>query len=194
MSQVQLSVCLGEGVSSAMDDEGRLVERARQDPRAFAELYRRHRRVIASYVFRRTGDPHVTEDVLSEVFLAALRTLPRYRYRGVPVRVWLFRIATNAVNRWARRQRRRPTGSLDTADVADRAGPDRSTPSLGEAERARHALLSIAPKYQAVLSLHYLEGLSLLEVAAVIGCRAGTVKSRLGRGRQALRRQLQTRR
>ncbi|MCP4250543.1 MAG: RNA polymerase sigma factor [bacterium] len=194
MSQVQLSVCLGEGESSAMDDEGRLVERAKQDRRAFAELYRRHRRVVAPSGFRRTGDPHVTEDVLSEVFLAALRTLPRYRYRGVPVRVWLFRIATNAVNRWARRQRRWPTDSLDTVAVAERAAPGGSTPGLGESERARQALLSIAPKYQAILSLHYIEGLSVEEVATVIGCRVGTVKSRLGRGRQALRRQLQTRR
>jgi RNA polymerase sigma-70 factor (ECF subfamily) len=54
-------------------------------------------------------------------------------------------------------------------------------------EHARTALLSLRPKHQAVLALHYLEGLSLEEVAAVIGCRVGTVKSRLSRARVALR-------
>ena len=52
----------------------------------------------------------------------------------------------------------------------------------------------LPPKYQAVLSLHYLEGLAVKEVAAVLGCRMGTVKSRLSRGRQALRERLNGRR
>ena len=61
-------------------------------------------------------------------------------------------------------------------------------------ELARTALLTIAPKYQAVLSLHYLEGLSIIEVAATLGCREGTVKSRLHRGREKLRARLLQRR
>ncbi len=57
-------------------------------------------------------------------------------------------------------------------------------------EQTQRALLSIAPKYQAVLSLHYLEGLPVKDVALVLGCREGTVKSRLARARDALRAEL----
>ena len=133
----------------------------------------------------------VTEDLVADVFVAALRNLPRYRDRGLPFKAWLYRIATNCLNRWARRERKRTRKPLDP-ELADRRGPpiDAGLTRAG----ARRALLSLAPKHQAVLALHYLEGMPLQEVALAVGCRVGTVKSRLARGRQALRRHLQMRR
>ena len=175
-------------------DERDLVERAKQDREAFASLYRRHYRTVAAHIYRRTGDLHATEDLVSDVFLMALRALPRYRYRGIPLRFWLLRIATNAVNRWARRQRR---GAIATLAVSRNENADTnptSTPGDADPERTQTALLSLSPKYQAVLSLHYLEGLAVREVAAVLGCREGTVKSRLARARDALRAKLNGRR
>ncbi len=187
MSLMPVHVTVSDADWSPADDEGELVRLARHDRKAFATLYRRHYRGLANYVYRRTADMHAAEDIVSDVFLTALRALPRYRYRGVPVRFWLLRIATNAVNHWARRQRRHRAAPLEAEDlVAD--GPGQS-PTVGgvDRERARHALLSLPPKYQAVLSLRYFEGLTVREVAAVIGCRVGTVKSRLARAREALR-------
>ncbi len=193
MSQVELSV-LSADQDAWADDERALVERARHDRHAFALLYHRHYRLLATHVYRRTGDVHATEDLVSDVFLTALRTLPHYRYRGVPLRFWLLRIATNTVNRWARRQRRRWWRSLPTEQLDHAAPLASSTPSPVDAEHAQRALLSIAPKYQAVLSLHYLAGLPVKDVAVVLGCREGTVKSRLARARDALRAQLSQRR
>jgi RNA polymerase sigma-70 factor, ECF subfamily len=189
MSEVQLSATAAAQWVSA-DDERDLVERAKQDRQAFALLYRRYYRMLSTHVYRRTGDVHATEDLVSDVFLTALRTLPRFRYRGVPVRFWFLRIATNAVNRWARRQRRREAATLPLMrpEIADAA--DASSPGPIDAGRAQQAMLSIAPKHQAVLSLHYLEGLSVKDAAIVIGCREGTVKSRLARARNALRERL----
>lgn len=192
MSQAQLRVTMNEHELSRADDERDLVEQAQRDRAAFGVLYRRHVRDVSGHVLRRTGDVHTTEDLVSDVFLTALRTLPRYRYRGVPFRFWLLRIATNAVNRWARRQRRvvasQPIAALEESAVSS------ATDGAIDAERAQRALLSLSPKHQAVLSLHYLEGLALDEVAAVIGCRVGTVKSRLARARAALRAALNRRR
>jgi RNA polymerase sigma-70 factor (ECF subfamily) len=176
------------------DDERELIERASRDREAFATLYRRHHRPLLDYVFRRTGDVHATEDLVSDVFLAALRTLPRYRYRDVPVRFWLLRIATNAVNRWARRQRHGGLRLVSTEQIDDLRQNPPSTGGETDPEQARHALLSLPPKYQSVLALHYFEGLALQEIAAIIGCRLGTVKSRLARARDALRVELNQRR
>jgi RNA polymerase sigma-70 factor (ECF subfamily) len=194
MSQAQLRVTMDAVEWAAVDDERELVERAKSDRAAFSVLYRRHYRTLSGHVFRRTGDVHTTEDVVSDVFLTALRTLPRYRYRGIPFRFWLLRIATNAVNRWARRQRRHVTDTAEVAALADAAIVQSSTDAGVDEERAHRALLSLPPKYQAVLALHYLEGLTLSEVATVIGCRVGTVKSRLARAREALRAALGRRR
>ncbi len=173
------------------DREQDLVRRARTDPGAFAELDRTHYRAIAGYIHRRTGDVHLTEDLASDVFMIALRTLPRFRHRGVPIRSWLYRIAANRVNRWARRERRKAAERL-TGEMADPRSMQSGAELTGEVARA--ALLSIAPRYQSVLTLYYLEGLSVEQVARTLGCRIGTVKSRLSRGRDAMRRRLEQRR
>jgi len=175
----------GEAIS--IDGERELVERAKHDREAFATLYRRHYQPIGRYIFRRVGDRHLTDDLLADVFMIALRNLYRYRYRGLPFRSWLYRIATNRVNRWARRARKRMVRQLDTPLADERiAPPDAAIKS----DEAREALLKLAPKYQAALVLHYIEGMSITDVATVCGCRTGTVKSRLSRGRDALRQYL----
>lgn len=166
-----------------------LVERAKRDPRAFARLYRQHYAAIAGHVLRRVGNVHVAEDLAADVFVTAMRSIRRYRPRGVPFRAWLYRIATNTVNRWARRNGRQQTKSQHRIDV-----PAPHTDAGSDISVARSALLALSPKFQAVLALHHLEGMSVEEVAAVLGCRIGTVKSRLSRARDALREQLNVRR
>ena len=189
---MQLPVWISEVRTSAPADEADLIERAKRDRGAFATLYRTHYAAVAGYVRRRTGDVHATDDLVAETFLAALRGLPRYRWRGVPLRAWLLRIATHEVNRWVRRRGRQPVHLMEAADV--------SAPGTADAESARtanmvrQALLQLHVHHQTVLALHYLEGLSLPDVAAVTGWRLGTVKSRFARARTALQAQLTPRR
>lgn len=194
MSTLQAQAIIGDPGWANADNESQLVERAKCDRDAFAELYRRHCEMLLRHVYRRTGDVHVTEDVVADVFLTALKTLPCYRCQGVPVRFWLLRIATNAVNRWARRQRRHAAALLRLEHLEAVAASPRSPDEAWNEQHAERALLSLPPKYQAVLSLHYFEQLAIKDVAAVIGCRVGTVKSRLARGRDLLREKLNGRR
>jgi RNA polymerase sigma-70 factor (ECF subfamily) len=167
-----------------------LVERARHDPEAFAQLYRLHYSSVALYLWRRTADVHAAEDLLSEVFLAALSSLPRYANQGIPFRHWLYRIATNAANRWARARRR---ACLDLEAASDVVCPERATPDE-EPRLAMTALAALSPKLQSVAILHYLEDLSVEEIARILDCRSGTVKSRLSRARDALRKTLERQR
>jgi len=179
-----------EARGAEVESERDLIERAKRDPRAFAMLYRRHYSAMAGYVYRRTGHAHTTEDLVAETFVTAMRALPRYKCRGVPIRAWLYRIATSTVNRWARGSRHRFVRDLDECSPTDLSVTTVVAEDQVGSEHARTALLSLRPKHQAVLALHYLEGMSVEEVAAVIGCRVGTVKSRLSRAREALRERL----
>jgi RNA polymerase sigma factor (sigma-70 family) len=165
--------------------ERSLIERARTDRTAFALLYRRYYGTIGRYLFARTGDAHATEDLLSETFLAALRGLATYRAGRIPFRWWLYRIATNAANRRLRRLRRGEV-MLDSADELPDRNADGRDPL--EADHVRALLKRLKPRHAEVLVLHYLEELELAEIAAVLGCRLGTVKSRLDRARRELRR------
>jgi len=170
------------------EDERELIERAKRDPVAMAQLYRLHYQPIADHVSRRLGNRPDADDLVAETFLTMVRYLPRFRWSGVPFRVWLYRLATNQVNRWAKRQRRWAIQQL-SAEVTSQDEADRS--SDDDVERLRLALLTLAPHHQSVLSLYYLEEMPTADIAQVLGCRAGTVKSRLARGREVLRRLLE---
>ena len=159
-----------------------------RDRRRFTCIYREFYEPIGRYLYRRTGSRQATEDLLQDVFLRAWRAYANARDRGVPIRFWLYRIATNCVSSWARGVGRKdsllhaePT-VLDPDDTAEEVAAAQE-----EAETARAALLELDSRFQAVLTLHYLEGLTVEEVAAVLRCRIGTVKSRLARGREKLR-------
>ncbi len=182
-------------ISHASDSEAerRQIERAITDPAAFVHLYRLHAPAIANYLQRRTGDAHVAEDLLSETFLAAMRALPRFRHNGTPLRFWLYRLATNAANRWARTRSRTINRERRIA-VAHDAKAAISPASRDPAIEATNALMALSPKLQAVLALHVIEELTLEQISLVLDCRVGTIKSRLFRAREALRSELQHRR
>lgn len=168
------------------EDERALIAAARSDPRAFGELYQRHYAAIGGYIYRRVGNPAVTEDLVADVFTRALDKLSFFRWSGVSFRFWLLRIATNAVNGWVRRAARERSALKARAETLVSSSASDS-PAATQADAVQRALLRLAPQHQAVLALHYLEGLSLGEVARILGCRLGTVKSRLARARDELR-------
>lgn len=153
----------------------------------FAQVYRAHVRSVADHIQRRLGNPSQVEDLVAEVFLKALAALPRYRAGRAPLRHWLLRIASNVVHSHLRRQGIRKASSFEEGD-APVSDPGPGSP---QAERLRQALRTLPERWQTVLSLHYLEGLEVDEIAAALGCRPGTVKSRLSRGRSALRRRME---
>lgn len=154
---------------------------------SFGLLYREHYGAIAGLIYRRTGNKHATEDLTNDVFVAAFRSLQTYRAQ-VPILVWLRRIAHNRVNRWVRREaglrgllRRIPI----FREVLLAPGFE------GERAPALAALLRLPASQQEVLSSHYLEGMSLEEIGAMLGVSDQAVKSRLARARESLRRELE---
>lgn len=176
--------------TGALAAEAVLVARAKADPAAFGEIYRLHYRSVVACIHRRLGNVHASEDLAAEVFIAAYRSIGRYRPSAVPLRHWLLRIATNTVNRWLRRQQRSAwtlalvRRASATASTGDRGyGPHAHAPG----ERLAVLLRRLPVSQQAVVSLHYFEGLSVEEAAGALGCSAGTVKSRLARARDRLK-------
>lgn len=168
------------------DDDRGLIDAARSDPQAFVALYQRHYQPIASYLFRRTADRHATEDLVSDVFLQAMRRLGMFRWTGIPLRFWLLRIATNAANRWSQRRRREADVIRDVTDRTSRqVASHKSVEEPGD--RVQRAVARLSPPHQAVIALHHIEGFRIEDTARILGCRVGTVKSRLARARDELR-------
>jgi RNA polymerase sigma-70 factor (ECF subfamily) len=182
--------------ADAADSEAQLVARAQADPAAFGRLYDAHYSRILSYLFRRTLDPHLAEELTSNVFYKALRALPKYRHRA-SFAAWLYRIATNELRMHWRRTGARPSiqGDPDWDELAARVRFDTDGPEgelerreqLAEYAQASRIIAALPDRYQTVLSLRYFEGLSLAEVAQATGKRVGTVKSLIHRGLKRVR-------
>lgn len=170
---------------ASVDPEAALVARVRRDPKAFAEVFDLHYDTVARYVYRRTGHEQRTEDIVSETFLKALASIRKFRPRGAGLRGWLLRIASNEVNRRFRRDRVRNEARCDLL-LLNRSRDRQSRPA-DEASRIGLLLRALPIRFQEALCLHLGCGYSIDEIANILSCRPGTVKSRLARGRAALR-------
>ena len=166
--------------------EREVVILAKQDPLAISYLYRQHYGAIHRYVNRRIGNADDTNDIVAEVFMSMVRYLPRFRWTGAPFRCWLLVLTTTQINRWIRKRRfSNLWRSVESADQLMANQPD----SVDErVEPIRKALLALPLTFQTVLTLHYFEDLSVDTIAEIMNCRPGTVKSRMSRGRELLRR------
>ena len=137
-----------------------------------------------------TGNPPDAEDLVQETYARALRSLHQFT-PGTNLKAWLCRILRNTFVSEYRRRRGSPViGGLDTVDpVPDVAAREVDRLAKIAAEEIEAALLTLGEDARTVILLD-LEGLSEVEVADVMGCAVGTVKSRLSRARAALRQRL----
>jgi len=187
----------GGGPSPEQARDEWLVQRALSgDLDAFNELVTHYQDFLFALVVRMVGDRDAAADVVQEAFLNAYRNLRSYR--GGAVRSWLARIALNAATDVLRRRRRRPAEPYpDWEDDAWQppTGPE-VDPEQVATRRARgrvlmDALQRIGEDQRRAIVLFDVEGFDYAEIAAITGVSLGTVKSRIHRGRLALRELLQ---
>jgi RNA polymerase sigma factor (sigma-70 family) len=155
------------------------------EQQAWVELVERWQPRLWSFIARMTTDQAVAEDVLQEVWLSTVRSIIRLRDpQQWPS--WVFGIARKRIADRFREQYRH--GEMERLDEI--ATDDAGIESIERAEIVEAGLERLAPMDREVVVLHYLEGLSLAEVAAICGVPVGTTKSRLHRARQILKHEL----
>jgi RNA polymerase sigma factor (sigma-70 family) len=165
-------------------------------PPSWETVVREHSARVYRLAYRLTGNTHDAEDLTQEVFVRVFRSLDTYTpgtFEG-----WLHRITTNLFLDMARRRQRIRFEGLAEETEARLGG---SEPTPAEAFDDRHldgdihaALKALAPEYRAAVILCDIEGLSYEEIAATLGVKLGTVRSRIHRGRAQLRQALEHRR
>ncbi|HEX2088789.1 MAG TPA: sigma-70 family RNA polymerase sigma factor [Actinomycetota bacterium] len=187
-----------KGVDHSMEgrplEEAELVEQARRgDVGAYEELVRMYQRLAVRTAYVITGDGSEAQDATQEAFVKAYHSLSRFR-AGAPFRPWLLRIVANeAINR---RNAARRRGRL-ALRVAESRWPDDAAPSP-EAAALGHelrrdvvaAMNRLRAEDRLVVAYRFFFDLSEAEMAEALGCRRGTVKSRLSRALDRLRRAL----
>jgi RNA polymerase sigma-70 factor (ECF subfamily) len=160
------------------------------DRDAFGILVDRYQGLVAGVAWRYGVPREEIEDVVSEAFVKAYRNLERYRPVH-PFSTWLYRLAANhAVDHGRRRRRERARAELPQQLDDPRPGPEAHAERRERAACLRAALETLRSKYREVIFLVYVEGFNVEQTARVLGLPKGTIKSRLLRGRRALREQL----
>jgi RNA polymerase sigma-70 factor (ECF subfamily) len=176
--------------------ESRLVERAREgSPDAWDEIYSRHQAPIYRYIHARVFDDATAQDITSSVFLAAVKSIRSYRYRGQPLLAWFYRIARNLVSSHQRTLLRRRTvlfasfrGTPDgTSEVP--AGDHAPDPASSVENMDLRAAIAKLPQAQReALLLKFYAGLDAKEIAAVMDKDPAAVYSLQARALDGLRR------
>lgn len=178
------------------------VKRARKgDPEALRTLYEEHYRRIFHLVYRMVHRREEAIDLTAEAFLKAFSNLKRLK-TDEAFGAWLRKVATNLCLDYIKRKTL-PTLSLETlasSEEGERApvepadtgrGPERDLVTKELGERVQEALDMLSPVHRSVILLHHVDGRQVKEIAEIMDCSEGTVKSRLGRARENLRRILQ---
>jgi RNA polymerase sigma-70 factor (ECF subfamily) len=174
------------------ESEVSLIARAARDADAFGELYERYVDRIYNYIYYRVGNVHDAEDLTARVFYRALAHIDEYRDRGAPFAAWLYRIAHNLVANWHRDRSRRHDIRLD--EIVGVAGRGDGPEHLAERSEDARVLLSVIgvlpAERQQLLILKFVEGMSNVEIARVMGRTEGAIKSLYHRTLIALRDEL----
>ncbi|MCC2257256.1 sigma-70 family RNA polymerase sigma factor [Intestinimonas aquisgranensis] len=181
--------------------EQELVERAKKgDETAFEVLVTDNEKRIYNLCRRLTGNPEDAAELTQEAFLNAWRGLSRFQGES-SFSTWLYRLASNACIDFLRKEKRRQnlsmTVSLDDEEEArqvelpdERYAPERELERTEVRQAVAAGLERLTPEHRQVLVMREINGLSYAEIGAVLGLEEGTVKSRIARARNALRKVL----
>ena len=180
---------------TASNTDQQLVQRAQHgDLRAFDLLVLKYQGRIAALVSRYVSDAGEVEDVTQEAFIKAYRALGKFRGDSA-FYTWLYRIAANAAKNHLVAKGRRPgaDATIEDAEGFDEGGmlSESASPEAlamgGElAEVVEFALNALPDELKAALMLREFDGLSYDDIADVLGCPVGTVRSRIFRAREAI--------
>jgi RNA polymerase sigma-70 factor (ECF subfamily) len=180
---------------TASDTDQQLVQRAqRGDPRAFDLLVLKYQGRIGALVGRYVSDAGEVEDVTQEAFIKAYRALDKFRGDSA-FYTWLYRIASNAAKNHLVAKGRRPGADTTIQDaevfeqaelISESSTPEAVVMSEELAQVVTEAMDALPEELRAALTLRELEGLSYDDIAAVLDCPVGTVRSRIFRAREAI--------
>lgn len=181
-----------------LDDERRIIIESQTNPEAFGAIFDTYYSKMLAYTVRRTGSVVIAEEIVSEVFIKALKNLSKFQWQGISIEAWLFRITINEIRMHFRGSA--PIASLDELYLLEGFEPQADYDVLQEALdaqdqlerheqfiRARKLIHSLPTKYQDVILLRFIEHKKISEIAHILNKKEGTVKSLLSRGLARLR-------
>ncbi len=179
--------------ATELSEEELLAQAMEYRETALSELYDRYEAKIYSYIYRRTSDQAIAEDLTAQVFLRMLESIRNRRAWHSSFSGWLYRIAHNLViDQYRRRDRQGSVSIEDSAALPEmKQNPVLTVEMNLDAQRLRAAILRLTDEQAEVISLRFLEGYSIAEVAEMMDKTEGAIKALQYRAVATLRQMLQ---
>jgi RNA polymerase sigma-70 factor (ECF subfamily) len=170
-----------------------ILDRSKKDPKAFGELYEKYFDRIFSFIYRQTDDEDLTADLSSQTFLTALKNVDRYEFRGVPFSAWLYKIASNEVNKHYRKKKRTQVFSIEETRVRELM--DQANEGYDEEviQRLMEFLKELPTDMLRVLELRFFEDKDFKEIAFILDITESGAKMRTYRALDRLRKNFKLR-
>lgn len=167
--------------------EYEILERSKNDPTTFGELYEKYFDPIFNFIYRQTDDEDLTADLASQTFLNALRNVNKFEYRGVPISAWFYRIASNEINKHYRRQKRDKVFSIEEIKVRELI--EQSDEGWDEelVKKLLDYLKELPTDMLEVLELRFFEDKDFNEIAFILNITESGAKMRTYRALDKLR-------
>lgn len=171
------------------ETEQALVEQAKSNPEAFAELYERHVMHVYHYLRTRARTDEDARDLTQQVFLKAFAALPKYRARGIPFKAWLFQIAFHLVTDMYRQHEKYITWDLlpEAMHALAEQNPETIVIEYEAKVRLRILLTGLNTYNRELLAFRFAAQLSSAEIAKIVGKSPAAVKKQLTRLLQTLK-------
>ncbi len=170
-----------------LQQEYEILERSKKDSRAFGELYEKYYDRIFRFIYRQTDDEDLTADLCSQTFLGALKNVDRYQFRGVPFSAWLYKIASNEVNKYYRKKKHDKVFSIEeirVRELMEHTGEDWDEELI---QRMLTYLKELPTEMLQVLELRFFEDKDFKEIAFILDITESGAKMRTYRAVDRLR-------
>lgn len=178
------------------DDEALVARAQHHDTRAYDQLVERYKERLYATVYHMTSNREDANDLVQETFIKAYKSLRSFKGQS-SFYTWVYRIAVNRTINYLKRGRNRTHYSLDDVDSGIQTDPDfvelmavdtpRREAGLHELQRQLNvAMQKLSDNHRAVVVMHDVQGMTHADIARVMGCSEGTVRSRLFYARQQL--------
>lgn len=185
---------------ASIDERDLLARAKRGEMLAYDELVRHYQGRIYALVYNMTSNKEDAEDLVQDVFVKAYASLARFEEKS-SFYTWVYRIAINRTLNFLKKRQRNPKMSLDDVDngverdpayveLSARESPFRDATLSELQEKLNKALMTLSENHRTVVVLHDIQGVPHEEIASMIGCSQGTVRSRLFYARQQLQAEL----
>lgn len=160
------------------DDQQLIRATANGSEAAFGQIYQKYHQPIYNYLLRITQDEAGADDILQEVFFAIWQGASKFKHLS-SLKTWIYRIAYKQSISWLRKHQRK-SNPMELDEIVDGSRtPEETAISSDQSTQLRKAMADLAPKHRAVLELAFIEEMSYSEIAEILNCPIGTVKSRM---------------